>query len=279
MKSSDQLKIYIRKKTNELGIGSNLILRHAIFDFFLEKLSLSKYNHNFIIKGGFLVSHFTGIDIRTTMDLDVTLKNLKINENFLHQVINDIIMIKTDAQLQMSLIKIEKIHDEFNYPGFRATIGVVYDKIHETIKIDMTTGDIITPCEVTTRYETLIENKTLLIRTYNIETIIAEKLETILSRLESNTRMRDFYDIYILLSFHKSSISWITLKDALNNTMRFRGTYDQIVQNAEKLIGLLIQSQILDNLWLRYQSNYIYAKEIEWNDIIHSINFILSKIK
>lgn len=198
MMSSERLKELIRNKAKALNINSNIILRRVIFEFFLEKLSISKYADKFIIKGGFLISSLANIELRTTLDLDVTLKALALNKTDLEFVIKDIISIPTNELLEMQLVTIDEIHEGAEYPGFRASVLIIFDTINEQIKIDFTTGDIITPKEINFHYQTLLDDNVIKLKSYNIETVLAEKLETIFSRGVLNTRMRDFYDIFIL---------------------------------------------------------------------------------
>jgi len=182
MISSEQVKALIRNKSKALNINSNIILRTVIFEFFLEKLSMSTYKDRFIIKGGFLVSAITKIDLRTTMDLDVTLKSLSIQKNDLKTYIEEIIAIPTHDKLMMELLSIDEVHEDADYPGLRASIIVYFDGLKETIKIDFTTGDVLTPREDNFTYKTVLYDNCIELKSYNIETVLAEKIETILSR-------------------------------------------------------------------------------------------------
>lgn len=236
---------------------------------------MSKYTDNFIIKGGFLVTAMTKIDLRTTMDLDITLKSLTLSEEELKKILKDIIKIPTHQLLTMKLSHLEDIHENANYPGLRATINVTFDGIKERIKVDFTTGDILTPSDIQMHHYTLLDNKALILRSYNIETVLAEKLETILSRGILNTRMKDYYDVYILTTLKKDEVDLVVLKEALANTMKSRKTYELNNENYIAIVKTINQDLELERLWQNYQVSYPYAKGISWGNIIAKITNIL----
>ena len=278
MISSEQVKALIRNKSKTLNINSNIILRTVIFEFFLEKLSKSTYKDKFIIKGGFLVSAITKIDLRTTMDLDVTLKSLSIQKNDLKTYLEEIITIATHDKLVMELFSIDEIHEDADYPGLRATIIVYFDGFKETIKIDFTTGDVLTPSEANFKYKTVLYDSDIELKSYNIETVLAEKTETILSRGPLNTRMRDFYDVYILWKLRKNEIDKTVLKTAIIKTSKYRGTYDQIFNDCFVIISSIEQDSKMIKLWETYQTSYPFAKDVSWEDSINSIRSIMKEI-
>lgn len=276
MTSSHQLKALIRNKSRALNVKSNIILQSVVFDFFLEKLALSKYTNHFIIKGGFLVSAITKIDLRTTMDLDVTLKSLSLSKDTLESVLIEIISLPTHDLLMMELIDIVEIHDNADYQGLRATVQIFFDGIKEFIKLDFTTGDIMTPTEMNFSYKTVIEKKEIKLKSYNLETLLAEKLETILSRGILNTRMRDFYDVYIL--FKLKEIDLILLKEAFNNTSKQRRTFESILQNSKDIFDRIRNNQNMKALWTSYQVSYPYASDVEWKNVIDLLSHVLEEI-
>ncbi len=271
MMSCEQLKALIRNKAKTLNLNSNIILRLVIFEFFLEKLSLSKYVDKFIIKGGFLISSLANVELRTTMDLDVTLKSLALSKTDLEIMISDIILIPTINLLEMELVSIDEIHEGAEYPGFRVSILVRYDTIIEHIKIDFTTGDILTPKEVSFPYQTLLDDKVINLKSYNIETVLAEKLETILSRGVLNTRMRDFYDLFILFQLKDKLVNLSLLKAAFINTTKSRNTFEQITNNIHSILDDIINDQTLMKMWNQYQQYYPYAKEVEWDMVMYRL--------
>ncbi len=274
MNSSEQLKALIRNKSKTLNLNANIILRSIIFEFFLEKLSLSNYSDRFIIKGGFLVSTMTQINLRSTMDLDITLKSISLSKSELEIVIKDIISIPTNESLIMNLVSIEEIRDTAEYPGFRVSLQVKFDNITELMKIDFTIGDILTPNEVNFNYKTMFENKILYLKSYNIETLLAEKLETIFSRGILNTRMRDYYDVFILFHLKDSEIDFNLLKQAFENTSKSRNTYNQISDNIKSVLDSINNDQNLETMWKIYQQKYPFAKDIEWDNILNNLTRI-----
>lgn len=282
MMSSERLKALIRNKAKALNINSNIILRRVIFEFFLEKLSISKYADKFIIKGGFLISSLANIELRTTLDLDVTLKALAFNKTDLEFVIKDIISIPTNELLEMQLVTIDEIHEGAEYPGFRASVLIIFDTINEQIKIDFTTGDIITPKEINFHYQTLLDDNVIKLKSYNIETVLAEKLETIFSRGVLNTRMRDFYDIFILFQLKDNEENLSLLKSAFINTSKSRNTFEQISLNINSTLHDIINDQTLKKMWHLYQQNYPYAQEVEWEMVMSRLkeisNFLISEL-
>jgi predicted nucleotidyltransferase component of viral defense system len=278
MISSEQVKALIRNKAKALNVNPNIVLRTVIFEFFLEKLAKSKYKDRFIIKGGFLVSAITKINLRTTMDLDVTLKALSIQKKDLITYIEEIIMIPTHEKLRMELLSIDEIHDDADYPGFRASLIIYFDGLKETIKIDFTTGDIITPRETKFQYRTLVYDNTIELKAYNIETVLDEKIETILSRGVLNTRMRDFYDVHILWKLKMNEINKTVLKNAFIKTSEYRKTYNRIFPDYQIIMSAIKQDSTLNKLWERYQSSYPFAIDVSWPDAIHSIKSILDEI-
>jgi len=274
MTSGEQLKALVRNKSTALKLDANIILRNVIFEFFLEKLAKSNYANRFIIKGGFLISAITQIDLRTTMDIDVTLKSLSIRKEDLSKYIEEIISIPTNEKLEMKLESIDEIHEDADYPGLRAAITVRYDGIRESIKIDFTTGDIMTPTETSFRYTTILDNKVFKLKSYTLETVLAEKMETILSRGILNTRMRDFYDVYLLWFLKEKEINKDTLKQAFYNTSLYRKTLNQILPNAKNIVTQIEQDSRIRSRWNSYQSSNSYAKDVEWLQTIDAVHCI-----
>lgn len=278
MIANSVIKHTIRSMSRTLNINSNILLRNIVFDLFLEKLSLSSYVNYFIIKGGFLVSSITNINLRTTMDLDITLKSLHVEKQNLTRCIKEILNIKTKDNLIMELIDIDYIRDDDNYPGLRASISVFFEGLKEVIKIDFTTGDALTPSETNFDYKTLIEGKILNLKSYTIETLLAEKLETILSRGILNTRMRDFYDVFILSKLKLREIDLMTLQHAFIKTASHRKTMNTIQSSEITILNSIEKDQRIQNLWSRYQMNYPYAKDIEWHLMIEEIKEFVKTI-
>ena len=275
MKTSTQLKALLRNLSNKSNIEAEILLRNFMLERFLERVSLSNYKHNFILKGGMLISAIVGIDTRTTMDLDATLKAQTLSETEITTIITEILQVPIDDEVEFTFRKIEQIHDEADYPGYRITMGAAFDKTRQILKIDITTGDFITPKEIEYSFKLMLEDRVIQIMAYNIETVLSEKLEAIITRGVANTRMRDFYDIYILTKTQKFDM--ITFKKAFRRTVNVRQTIDQTI-GAEKVIGHIENDLTMTGLWKRYQKQYSYAGDISWDMVVESVRNLITNL-
>lgn len=243
----------------------------------LERISKSKYKDNFILKGGMLISSIVGIDSRSTMDMDTTIKGFNLDRNTLDKIINEIINIDIDDNIKFSIISIENIRDDDNYGGLRVHLQAYFNEMPVDLKIDVTTGDKITYGEINYKYNLLLEKRSIEIWTYNVETIIAEKYESIIKRSIFNTRIRDFYDLYMLTHLqNKTNISKKMLVDAITETSKHRNTYDIINDKnvVDEVINSIDNDKSLQKQWSNYQNAYAYAKDIEYMQLIDSIKSI-----
>jgi predicted nucleotidyltransferase component of viral defense system len=223
------------------------------------------------LKGGMLIAAMVGLDTRSTMDMDTTLKGQALTENAVRAIFTEILQTPVDDDVSMTIKEIEDIHDEAEYRGLRVTIETVLDKTHQVLKVDITTGDSITPREINYQFKLLFEDKTIEVKAYNLETVLAEKLETILSRSTANTRMRDFYDVYILTTFQRDNINKEVLMEAFRKTVEKRGTNYLLENNIEQALDMIKSSTIMQELWMRYQKRFSYAEDITWDAVIKSI--------
>lgn len=279
MKTSEQIKGAIRNITKKTGVNANSLLQMCLFEGILEKISKSKYKNHIILKGGLLISSLIGVEMRSTLDMDTTIRGLPMNEENISKILHEILEITIDADIVYRLIKLERIRKEDLYEDFCATITCRYGKINANLNIDITTGDIITPKEIQYSYEKILEEGSISILTYTIETIIAEKFETISSRNITITRARDFYDLYMLYKLYKSKIDRNVLKEAITLTSQHRNSFSLVLQYKE-IVKLFYQSNSLKNLWDKYIQNNPYAKEISFDDTIsiyEEIGSILEK--
>lgn len=268
MNTSTQLKALVRNLAKAKNVEAEIILRNFMMERLLERIAVSKYKNNFILKGGMLITAMVGIATRTTMDLDATIKGQTLTENEAFSMLDDIIHISIDDNVVFKMIGIEEIHEEADYPGYRASIEAVLDKTRQTLKVDITTGDIITPKEIEYRYKLMFENRFINLMAYNVETVIAEKFETIITRGITNTRMRDFYDIYILTLTQAFNAS--TFKAALEQTVGKRNSIRQMTDQ-ENVIQMVAESPIMIDLWQRYQKKYSYAYGVPWATTINAL--------
>ena len=279
MKTSEQIKGAIRNISKKTGVNANSLLQMCLFEGILEKISKSKYKNHIILKGGLLISSLIGVEMRSTLDMDTTIRGLPMNEENISKILHEILEITIDADIVYRLIKLERIRKEDLYEDFCATITCRYGKINANLNIDITTGDIITPKEIQYSYEKILEEGSISILTYTIETIIAEKFETISSRNITTTRARDFYDLYMLYKIYKSKIDRNVLKEAITLTSQHRNSFSLVLQYKE-IVNLFYQSDSLKHLWTKYIQNNSYAKDISFDDTIsiyEEIGSILEK--
>ena len=267
MKTSEQIKGAIRNISKKTGVNPNSLLQMCLFEGILEKLSKSKYSENFILKGGLLISSLIGVDMRSTMEMDTTLKGIPLNEESISNILNEILAIEIDADIEYKLIKLSPIRQEDVYEDFCASISCIFGKINATLNIDITTGDVITPREMNYSYSRILEEGTIPIMTYTIETILAEKFETISSRNITTTRARDFYDLYMIYSIYKDKIDKDILRKAIERTSKYRGSFETALQYKE-IVELFRESETPKELWKKYTQNNPYSKDVDFLDTI-----------
>ena len=267
MKTSEQIKGAIRNISKKTGVNPNSLLQMCLFEGILEKLSKSKYSENFILKGGLLISSLIGVDMCSMMDMDITLRGIPLNEISIRKILNEILAIEIDADIEYKLIKLSPIRQEDMYEDFCASISCIFGKINASLNIDITTGDVITPREMNYSYSKILEEGRIPIMTYTIETILAEKFETISSRNISTTRARDFYDLYMIYSIFKDKINKDVLKKAIERTSKYRGSFETALQYKE-IVELFRESETSKELWKKYTQNNPYAKNVDFLDTI-----------
>ena len=273
IKNKDSLKAKASNLSKQTNIPNKYIIQNFMFEALLKRISNSVYKDKFIIKGGLLLSSIFGVNLRSTMDLDTTIKGLPLNKSTITKVITEIINIDLKDNITFEIENIKDIREEDLYSGYNVNLKADFDGLKTNLMIDITTGDIITYKEVEFKYNTLFDNDTINIMTYNYETIIAEKFESIISRNIDNTRMKDYYDLYMFVNLKWNDINKETLRKAIINTSKSRGSLDYI-DNANKYIELISNDSRLKSLWNSYQNNYEYAKDIEFVDIIKAIKTI-----
>ncbi len=273
IKNRDSLKAKASNLSKKTNIPNKYLIQNFMFEALLKRISKSKYKDKFIIKGGLLLSSIFGVNLRSTMDLDTTIKGLPLDRETITKVINEIISIDLDDNVNLEIENIKDIREEELYSGFEVNLKAEFDGLKTNLMIDITTGDVITYKEVEFKYNTLFDNETINIMTYNYETIIAEKFESIISRNIDNTRMKDYYDLYMFVNLKWNDINKDTLRKAIINTSKARETLDYI-DNASKYIELISDDERLKSLWNSYQNNYEYAKNIKFIDTINAIKVI-----
>ena len=270
-----QLKDLIRNLSKKKSADAQILMRNYMMERFLERISLSEYKDKFILKGGMLVAAMVGLDARATMDLDATIKGANVSLTDVETIISNIIAIPIDDGVSFRIKRISEIMEEADYPGVRVSMETKFDGVITPLKIDISTGDVITPKEIRYRFNLMLEDRTIEVWAYNLETVLAEKLETVISRNVTNTRMRDFYDIYILQKLHGEQLNKEILWNALVATARKRGTLEQIESgDIREIFDEIETSSVMENLWKAYKKNYSYAVDISWHIVMESVRYL-----
>lgn len=277
MKNPMQLKAKIKNISKETGISAQLVLQNYMLERLLERISLSEYKENFILKGGFLIASIVGLNTRATMDMDITIKDLPLNEQLLIEIFDKICKVKIDDPFDFEITKVSEIREGDTYSGYKISLIGKYPPMAVPIKLDITTGDKITPKEISFTYKMLFDEGYLEVLTYNVETILAEKLETIISRSDQNTRPRDFYDVYILSKLRWNQIDFKVLSEALKMTSSHRGT-QHIMQDYLLIIHVIRNSKDMNEYWLKYQKDFDYAIGLEFEEVLDAVLKILEVI-
>lgn len=273
MNNAMSLKAKIRNIAKEKNIPAQVILQNYMFERLLVRLSKSAYKNKFVLKGGMLVAAIVGLDNRATMDLDATLKNLPLTPAAIEEAIKNIISVDGEDAVNFLFISITPIREDDIYGGYRVMLNAKFDTIITPLSIDISTGDAITPNPVTFTFNELFDStKSFALWAYNIETVMAEKVETILRRSVFNTRPRDFYDTYILATTQKFDKKLFL--EAIAATAKHRGTSEQI-EDVNSIIKNISESRELRDMWNKYRQQFAYAKDIEFDNIISEISKLL----
>ncbi|WP_368271047.1 nucleotidyl transferase AbiEii/AbiGii toxin family protein [Enterocloster lavalensis] len=270
IKTARQLKDLIRNLSKEKSADAQILMRNYMMERFLERISLSEYRDKFILKGGMLVAAMVGLDVRSTMDMDATIKGTNVNIEDVEKMVHSIVTVSIDDGVAFQIKSISEIMEEAEYPGIRVNMTTLFDGVVTPLKIDISTGDVITPREVRYRFKLMLEERTIDVLAYNLETVLAEKLETIITRAVTNTRMRDFYDVYILQQLHGKALDQTMLQDALRATARKRGT-EQHLTEAGEVIDEVKNSPAMQRLWTVYQKKFSYAADVDWSNAIDAV--------
>lgn len=268
-----QLKDLIRNLSKKKSADAQILMRNYMMERFLERIALSDYKDRFILKGGMLVAAMVGLDARSTMDLDATVRGANVSVEDVENIISSILSVPLEDGVEFRVKRISEIMEEAEYPGVRVSLETTFDGVRTPLKIDISTGDVITPREVRYSFKLMLEERSIEVWAYNLETVLAEKLETVISRNVTNTRMRDFYDIHILQHLYGESLSAPVLRDALAATAKKRGTLLQM-QEAEAVSVEVEESPVMEKLWQSYQKNYSYAADLSWHTVMDSIRVL-----
>ena len=274
----EQIKGRIKSVAKQNNADARTLMRIYMMERFLERLAQSEYRDNFIIKGGILVTAMIGVAHRSTMDIDTSRKNLNLSAEDALRVVNQVKDIDFDDGVSFEVKDVSNIMDEMEYPGIRVTMNANVGRLITPLKIDISTGDVITPRAIEFNYDLLLEDRSISLWSYNLETILAEKLQTVLARGILNTRMRDFYDIRMLLDTYEDKVNKAVLKDAFAATCKKRGT-NHLQEQAEEIIKIIEADEQLQVLWRAYQKKYSYAAEIDYASVISGVRKLMDWIR
>ncbi|MBQ7760344.1 MAG: nucleotidyl transferase AbiEii/AbiGii toxin family protein [Acidaminococcaceae bacterium] len=277
MKNSMQLKALVKNIAKDKKISAQLVLQNYMLERFLERVAKSPFKDNFIIKGGFLIASMVGINARATMDMDATIKNYPVNASTIRTMIETIIMINLDDDITFKFKDLGEIREGDIYSGYRITLTGDYTPMSVPLKLDITTGDKITPREIEYEYKLMFEERSIQVLAYNLATILAEKIETVLSRGDQNTRPRDYYDIFILYKLRLDELDLSDLRMALESTDKRRGSWD-VLQHFQDIINGVKDSNVMRRQWDNYQKDFDYAKGIDFNDVCDTVVMLMNKI-
>lgn len=277
MKTPDQLKRSYSQSGKKKGIHAQEVLQIFMFERIIERLSVSSYKDRFILKGGLLISAILGVSERTTMDMDTTVKGLPMDEQSIRKAVSEILDQPVDDGIEFRLIDLTPIREDDEYENFRASIQATYGKMKIPMKIDITTGDEITPKEIQFSYPFLFDDRRVMVKAYTQETILAEKYETIIRRNVGNTRARDFYDLHLLYRLYRENADWSLLKEAVLATAKKRDSLS-VLQETERILAALKESTVLQDLWKRYQAQNLYARDITYPAIMETVNEFAEKM-
>ena len=263
IRTSTQLKAKVRNLSAGDNDRAKLLIRNFIMERFLERVALSRYRNNFILKGGMLVAAVAGLEARATMDIDTTVKSLPLTMEDARKVLEDVIQVEVPDGICFRITKATDIMEEHDYPGIRFMLDATLDKLRQAIKIDISTGDVITPGAVEYSYKLMFEDRSISIWTYNLETLLGEKLETIMARETTDTRMRDFYDIHVLM---EQPINYKVLHDAFMATSSKRKT-EEMQERFDSILDEAQADETMKGMWDKYRDENFFVGDISWNDV------------
>lgn len=277
MRNAMQLKAKIKNISREKRISAQVILQNYMMERLLERVSNSPYKASFILKGGMLISAMIGLESRTTMDIDATIRNHPLTVENIQRIFNEILALDINDGVSFRLKWINEIRENDRYSGFRISMDCFYDTLTVPIKVDLTSGDRITPHAIEYKYKLLMEEKWISIYSYNLETILAEKIETVLFRGILNTRSKDFYDIYKLSKLRGIGIDYSLCKKALIATMERRESID-ILSNSENILDFIRKDRLIRERWAKYQREFNYVNEISFAEVMNEIKKVVFEL-
>lgn len=268
--TSKQLKDKVRNISKGDNNIAKAMIRNFIMERFLERISVSGYRSHFILKGGMLVASIIGIDMRATMDIDTTVKSLPVNMDDSQRIISEICNILLDDGVTFRITSVSDIMTDFEYPGIRIMLVAELERLRQVIKIDISTDDVITPSAVEYEYKLMFEDRTITLLTYNVETLLAEKMQTILARGMANTRLRDFYDVYEIIKICAARVDKVILSRAFVATCKKRETVFSKQEMIETLT-IIEKDAGMAGMWERYKKRNYFVGNLEWREVMNGV--------
>lgn len=273
-KNRAQLKAWIKNMSEKVDVNENIILQNYMLERLLERISVSDYKYKFVLKGGMLITAIVGIDMRNTLDMDATIKGFDLEKDNLEKILNEIFNIDLDDGVSFEFRSMKEIRQEDEYGGYRVALDSKFDKLVVPMKLDITTGDVITPKEINYKFGLMFEDRSIEILAYNLETVIADKFETIISRNVDTTRARDFYDIYILWTTQQQNFDKKVLGQAIFKKFEYRESMNKL-NNIDEIMEVIKESAVLKEHWENYQRKFSYAEEISYEDTVTVLEDII----
>lgn len=264
----------LKEKAREIARVNNVTVQEVLQNYMIERilfrLSMSKYKNNFILKGGLLISSMSGIQSRTTMDMDTLIKGINLERTELLRILNEILLIDVQDNVKYEITEVVDIREDDAYGGLRFKIIGVLENIRNSLSIDVSTGDVLTPNEMDFLYQTIFENECISIKSYNLETILAEKFQTIIEKNGAKGRMKDFYDVWYFINNHMEDIDFKLLKLALHNTSSSRNCLSDL-ERVDEILVSISNSLILKRRWNEYARKHQYTEKVSYENTIDAL--------
>lgn len=273
--TSKQLKDKVRNISKGDNDIAKVLIRTFMMERFLERVALSKYRNNFVLKGGLLVASMVGIDMRATMDIDTTVEALPLNEIDAEKIVSEISEIEVDDGVQFRITSVTTIMEDFEYPGIRMMLEATLDRMRQPIKLDISTDDVITPMAIEYDYKLMFEDRSISLLSYNTETLLAEKIQTILSRGIANTRMRDFYDVYGIIGIKEDKIDKEILIEAFHATCEKRETVFSY-EETKSMLNKISDNEAMAQMWEQFRKKNFFVGDLTWTEVSARV---ISKMK
>ena len=273
----EKIKLKVQELEDKYNLNYYESLQRFMFERILERISVSEYQDNFILKGGLLLAAMFGVENRTTKDMDTTITGIDISKDQMVNVLNKILSIDLNDEVKFDIVSVTDIREEDEYGGNKYHITGRVNSTKVNLEIDISTGDKVTPKELKFKYPLLFEDRSILINSYNVETILAEKIETILRRGKYNSRMKDYYDVYFFLTKLRNEININILKDAINNTFTKRDSFEYL-NDYREIIKSIIDSERIKTNWKSYSKKNSYAKNLEVDHIMILLNNFIKEL-